>query len=287
MEIKETENKILELGNNLSSIKNTNLEEEINLSKLQEQMEIIENQIIILNKNEEKIKKKNEEIKLEKSNLEKQSANLNTQLKTEIELKDVYNQKISSLTNLLESLKIEYEKLLEQKGDKKDEDEDTLNIKNSNIINSIEAFNIEKTIKGKINKKCFDGKDDNYNPIIFHEKCDGSPLLILLKTDNKERIGAFTKLSFEGLEIKRDPSTALFNIDQGKFYALASPEYCTIVCDPNELPQFGVDLQIKSNGQGINQFPFNYGDKSNNYSGELTKDRVFIIENLEIYKVEL
>ena len=62
-----------------------------------------------------------------------------------MELKDVYNQKISSLTNLLESLKIEYDKLLEQKGDKRD-DEDELNIKNSNIINSIEAFNIEKTI---------------------------------------------------------------------------------------------------------------------------------------------
>ena len=171
---------------------------------------------------------------------------MNAQLKTEIELKDVYNQKISSLTTLLESLKKEYDKLLEQKEDKK-EDEDNLNIENSNIINSIEAFNVEKTIKGKITKKCFDGNGDNYNPKIFHEKCDGSPLLILLKTDNNERIGAFTKVSFEGLEIKRDPSTALFNIDQGKFYPLANPEISTIVCDPNELPQFGPDLQIKYN----------------------------------------
>ena len=286
MEIKETKNKISEIDNNLSLIKNKNLEEEINLSKFQEQKNIIENQIIILNKNEVNIKKKNEEIKIEKDKLEKQNTNLNTQLKTEIELKDVYDQKISSLTNLLESLKKEYEKLLEQKGDKKD-DEDNLNIKNSNIINSIEAFNIEKTIKGRITQKCFDGKDDNYNPIIFHEKCDGSALLVLLKTDNKERIGAFTKISFEGLEIKRDPSTALFNIDKGKFYALTSPEYSTIVCDPNELPQFGVDLQIKSNGQGINQFPFNYGDKNINNFEELTKNRIFQIENLEIYKVEL
>ena len=286
IEIKETQNKISEIDNNLSLIKNKNLEEEINLNKFKEQSDIMDNSIKILTKNEANIKKKNDEIKTEKDKLEKQSANLNAQLKTEIELKDVYNQKISSLTNLLESLKIEYEKLLEQKGDKKD-DENDLNIKNSNIINSIEAFNIEKTIKGKITQKCFDGKGDNYNPIIFHEKCDGSPLLILLKTDNKERIGAFTKLSFEGLEIKRDPSTALFNIDQGKFYALASPEYSTIVCDPNELPQFGVDLQIKSNGQGINQFPFNYGDKNINRSEELTKNKVFQIEDLEIYKVEL
>ena len=248
-------------------------------------MNSIKNEIIIKNKTEGQIKKKNEEIKLEKDKLEKQGTNLNTQLKTEIELKDVYNQKISSLTNLLESLKKEYAKLLEQK-DKKD-DEDNLNIKNSNIINSIEAYNIEKTIKGKITQKCFDGKDDNFNPIIFHEKCDGSPLLVLLKTDNKERIGAFTKVSFEGSELKKDPSSALFNIDQGKFYALANPQIPAIFCDPNSLPQFGADLQIKSNGQGINSFPFNYGDKDINYMEELTKNMAFQIENLEIYKVDL
>ena len=285
MEIKEIQNKKLELDNNLSLIKNQNFEESINLINFQDQMNSIKNEIIIKNKTEGQIKKKNEEIKLEKDKLEKQSANLNTQLKTEIELKDVYNQKISSLTNLLESLKKEYEKLLEQK-DKKD-DEDNLNIKNSNIINSIEAYNIEKTIKGKITQKCFDGKDDNFNPIILHEKCDGSPLLVLLKTDNKERIGAFTKVSFEGSELKKDPSSALFNIDQGKFYALANPQIPAIFCDPNSLPQFGADLQIKSNGQGINSFPFNYGDKDINYMEELTKNMAFQIENLEIYKVDL
>ena len=285
MEIKEIQNKKLELDNNLSLIKNQNFEESINLINFQDQMNSIKNEIIIKNKTEGQIKKKNEEIKLEKDKLEKQGTNLNTQLKTEIELKDVYNQKISSLTNLLESLKKEYAKLLEQK-DKKD-DEDNLNIKNSNIINSIEAYNIEKTIKGKITQKCFDGKDDNFNPIIFHEKCDGSPLLVLLKTDNKERIGAFTKVSFEGSELKKDPSSALFNIDQGKFYALANPQIPAIFCDPNSLPQFGADLQIKSNGQGINSFPFNYGDKDINYMEELTKNMAFQIENLEIYKVDL
>ena len=286
MEIKEIENKKLEIDKNLSLMRNKNLEESIILSDFQKEIDIITDEIANMNKIQEQIKKEYEDIKLEKDKLEKQNTNLNTQLKTETELKDVYNQKISSLTNLVESLKKEYEKLLEQKGDKED-DEDNLDIKSSNIINSIEAFNIEKTIKGKITKKCFDGKEVNFNPIIFHEKCDGSPLLILLKTDNKERIGAFTKVSFEGLEIKRDPSTALFNIDQGKFYTLENPEISTIICDPNELPQFGADLQIKSNGQGINSFPINYGDKNINYSEELTKNPVFQIEILEIYKVDL
>ena len=289
MEINEIKNKKDEIDNNISLMKDKNSEEAINLNKFEKEMNKIKADINDMNKKEALTKKKNDDIKAEKDKLEKQITNLNTQLKTEIELKDVYNQKISSLTNLLESLKKEYEKLLEQKNDKKDDDndEDNLNIKNSNIINSIEAYNIEKTIKGKITLKCFDGKDDNFNPLIFHEKCNGSPLLILLKTDNKERIGAFTKVSFEGLGIKRDPSTALFNIDQGKFYALASQELSTIVCNPNELPQFGEDLQIKSNGQGINSFPSNYGDKSINYSEELTKNNIFQIDILEIYKVEL
>ena len=190
------------------------------------------------------------------------------------------------MTFLLESLKKEYEKLIEKRGNKKNEEE-SLSVENSKIINSIEAFTIEKKIKGKIGKKCFDGIEDKFNPIIFHKNCDGNPLLVFVKTDNKERIGAFSKVSMTGLEIKRDSSTFLFNIEQGKFFALASPEYLTIVCDPNELPQFGVDLQIKSNGQGINSFPFNYGDKNKNLSEELTKNHVFKIEDLEIYKVDL
>ena len=89
------------------------------------------------------------------------------------------------------------------------------------------------------------------------------------------------------MEIKRDPSSAIFNIDDGIYYPVANPEYSTIVCDPNELPQFGADLQIKSNGQGINSFPENYGDKNINTSEELTEDHAFTIGNLEIYKVEL
>lgn len=246
----------------------------------------MENEILELKKKEETTKKMNSEIISEREKLERQSTTLSIQLKTEIELKEIYDQKISSLTILLESLKKEYEKLLEQKGDKKDV-EDALSIKNSKIINSIEAFTIEKKIKGTIEKKCFDGVEEKFNPIVFHNKCNDSPLLVLVKTDNKERIGAFSKVSMTGLEIKKDPTTLLFNIEQGKFYGLASQEYLTIVCDPNELPQFGVDLQIKSNGQGINSFPFNYGDKNKNFSEELTKNHVFKIENLEIYKVDL
>ena len=135
-------------------------------------------------------------------------------------------------------------------------------------------------------EKCFDGVISNFNPFIFHEKCDGSAILVLIKTDNNERIGAYTRVSLEGLEIKQDPSTVIFNIDNNKYYNLENSEKPIIVCNPNELPQFGVDLQIKSNGEGINSFPNNYGEHNINNSKELTKDHTFKIDNLEVYKIE-
>ena len=283
IEKKEIESKTEEIDEKITIMKNKNSEQELTLSKIHTNINILQNEIKMKNKDKQNAQKMKEEISAEKEKLEKQNATLSSQLKKETELKEVYEQRISSLKALLSSLKTEYEKLLEQKDESKDED----TIKKSKIINQIEAYGIEKSIKGTIGKKCFDGGNDNFNPVIFHEKCDGNAVLVLLKTDNNERIGAFTQVSFEGLEIKRDPSTLLFNIDKGTSYELASSEYSTIVCDPNELPQFGVDLQIKSNGQGINSFPFNYGNKNKNTAEELTKNHVFQIINLEIYKVIL
>ena len=283
IEKKEVESKTAEIDEKITIMKNKNNEQELTLSKIHSNINILQDEIKIKNKDKENAQKMKGEMSAEKEKLEKQNATLSSQLKKETELKEVYEQRISSLKALLSSLKIEYEKLLEQKDENKDED----TIEKSKIINQIEAYGIEKSIKGTIGKKCFDGGKDNFNPIIFHEKCDGNAVLVLLKTDNNERIGAFTQVSFEGLEIKRDPFTLLFNIDKGKSYELASSEYSTIVCDPNELPQFGVDLQIKSNGQGINSFPFNYGNKNKNTAEELTKNHVFQIINLEIYKVNL
>ena len=283
IEKKEIESKTEEIDEKITIMKKKNSEQELTLSKIHTKINILQNEIKMKNKDKQNAQKMKEEMSAEKEKLEKQNATLSSQIKKETELKEVYEQRISSLKALLSSLKIEYEKLLEQKDENKGED----SIEKSKIINQIEAYGIEKSIKGTIGKKCFDGGNDNFNPIIFHEKCDGNAVLVLLKTDNNERIGAFTQVSFEGLEIKRDPSTLLFNIDKGTSYELASSEYSTIVCDPNELPQFGVDLQIKSNGQGINSFPFNYGNKNKDTAEELTKNHVFQIINLEIYKVNL
>ena len=288
IEIKELEDEKNKIENSLNLLTTQNMEEDINYNKFKSQVDLMEKDIEKKIEEKKEIENQNSQIISERDTLERRSTSLSMQLKTEMELKEVHEQKKTSLNTLLESLKKEYEKLLEQKGGRKEEkEEENTIIESSKIINSIEALSIEKKIKGKIRGKCFDGEEDKFNPEIFHKKCDKSALLILIKTDNNERVGALTKESFEGLEIKRDPSSAIFNVDQGKFYVLASPEYSTIVCDPDELPQFGVDLKIKTDGQGINSFPFNYGDKNLNTYEDLTENNEFKIEHLEIYKLDL
>ena len=283
VDIKDFEEQKLKIENSYNLVKNKNQEEEMNLNKFKNQINVIKKDIYDIKNKEERIKMENRDIINQRDDLEKKSTSLSIQLKTQYELKDVYDQKISSLTVLLDNLKIEYNKLLEHKEEEK---EDNTNIKASKIITSLEAFNIEKNIKGTIGNKCFDGPENNYSPKIFHDNCDKSALLILIKTDDKKRIGAFIKVSSDGLEIKKDSDSALINIDESKYFYVGSEEYTTIVCDPNELPQLGIDFKINKNGKGVNMFPFHYG-KNTDSNKDFYKNNSFNIENLEIYKVTM
>jgi hypothetical protein len=277
----EEQKSILESSYNL--IKNKNQEEEMNLNKFKNQINVIRKDIYDVRNKEERAKMENKDIINQRDDLEKKSASLSVQLKTEYELKDVYESKISSLTMLLDNLKIEYNKLIEQNGG---ENPDKSDIKSSKIVNSVEAFEIAKKIKGTIADKCFDGPENNYSPQKFHEKCDKSALLILIKTDDNKRLGAFIKVSVDGLEIKKDSDSCLINIDESKYFYVASTDYTTIVCDPNELPQIGIDLQIKKNGKALNMFPFHYG-KSTDTINDFYKSNNIKIQNLEVYKVTM
>ena len=283
VDLKGFEEQKSQLESSYNLIKNKNQEEEMNLNKFKNQINVIRKDIYDVRNKEERAKMENKDIINQRDDLEKKSAFLSVQLKTEYELKDVYDQKISSLTVLLDNLKIEYNKLIEQNGG---ENQDKSDIKSSKIVNSIEAFDIAKKIKGTIADKCFDGPENNYSAQTFHEKCDKSPLLILIKTDDNKRLGAFIKVSVDGLEIKKDSDSCLINIDESKYFYVASTDYTTIVCDPNELPQIGIDLQIKKNGKALNMFPFHYG-KSTDTINDFYKSNNIRIQNLEVYKVTM
>ena len=284
VDIKDFEEQKSKLEISYNLVKNKNQEEEMNLNKFKNQINVIRKDIYNIKNQEERIKMGNKDIINQRNDLEKKSTSLSIQLKTLYELKNVYDEKISSLTVLLKNLEIEYNKLLEQKGG--EENEDKSSIKFSKIVNSMEAFDIEKKIKGTIADKCFDGPENNYSPKIFHEKCDKSALLILIKTEDNKRLGAFIKVSSDGLEIKKDSDSALINIDEKKYFYVQSTDYTTIVCDPNELPQLGVDLQIKKSGKIINLFPFHYG-KSTDSNKDFYNNNDVNMEKLEIYKVKI
>ena len=284
VDIKDFEEQKSKLEISYNLVKNKNQEEEMNLNKFKNQINVIRKDIYNIKNQEERIKMGNKDIINQRNDLEKKSTSLSIQLKTLYELKNVYDEKISSLTVLLKNLEIEYNKLLEQKGG--EENEDKSSIKFSKIVNSMEAFDIEKKIKGTIADKCFDGPENNYSPKIFHEKCDKSALLILIKTEDNKRLGAFIKVSSDGLEIKKDSDSALINIDEKKYFYVQSTDYTTIVCDPNELPQLGVDLQIKKSGKIVNLFPFHYG-KSTDSNKDFYNNNDVNMEKLEIYKVKI
>jgi len=281
VDIQDYENQKTNLENNYNLVKLKNNDIEMDLNRYKNQIKIIRNEVNDMSGKEEKAKKENQDIITQRNDLEKKSTSLSIKLKSEYELKDVYEQKISSLQVLLDNLKIEYNKLKEQK-----EEGDKSPISSSKIIVTFEAFLLEKEMKGTIGDKCFDGVENNYSPKIFHEKCDKSPLLILIKTDSNKRIGAFIKESSDGLEIKKDLASFLFNIDKPNFFHIGSNEYTTIVCDPDNLPQLGLDLTIKTNGKGLNRFPQQYG-KETDQKKDFLEEEEFNIENLEIYKVSL
>ena len=88
----------------------------MNLNKFKNQINVIRKDIYDVKNKEERAKMENKDIINQRDDLEKKSASLSVQLKKEYELKDVYDQKISSLTVLLDNLKIEYNKLIEQNG---------------------------------------------------------------------------------------------------------------------------------------------------------------------------
>ena len=278
VDIKNFEEEKYKLDSNYNLVKIKNQEEEMNLNKYKNQINIISKDINDIKSKEEKIKNENKNIKGQRDDLEKKSTSLSIELKTQYELKQVYEQKLSSLTILLDNLKIEYNKLNGQKSGEKE------GIEISKIISPLEAFGIGKKIKGTIGEKCYDIAENNYNPKLFHEKCDKSPLLILIKTEDDVRLGAFMKVSSDGFEIKKDLDSLLINIDKGEYFNVGSNDYTTIICDPNEFPQIGLDLQIKKDGKGINLFPFHYGQKTNSNQDFYGK-KDFKIKNLEIYKV--
>ena len=115
-DIKDSEEQRSKLETSFNSVKNRNQEEELNLNNFKNQINVIKKDIYNVRNQEERIKLENKDYINQRNDLEKQSSSLSVKLKTIYELKDTYDEKISSLSALLANLKVEYNKLIEEKG---------------------------------------------------------------------------------------------------------------------------------------------------------------------------
>ena len=161
-----------------------------------------------------------------------------------------------------------------------------MSISNSNIM--INSENFESFTETEILNKCYDSEIYGFHVNKFHENCDGYPLLILIKTKNGEKIGAFTSKSNDGIRHIVDEQSVLINFDKNKYFInnLDENNKCFVYCDVDEFPRFGNDLIIYRDGHGESNFPECYDIIGQNVEGDFIEGK-FNIDIMEIYAVKL
>ena len=82
----------------------------------------------------------------------------------------------------------------------------------------INSENFESFTETEILNKCYDSEIYWFHVNKFHENCDGYPLLILIKTKNGAKIGAFTSKSNDGIKHIVDEQSVLINFDKNKYF---------------------------------------------------------------------
>ena len=156
-----------------------------------------------------------------------------------------------------------------------------LQIKDSNIQTDVRNF--ENEVSMKVKNKCFDSEVYGFKPEMFYKNCAGNALLFLIKTEDGEKIGAYTSESKnENMEI-RDEKSMLINFDKNKFYKYNTEKAdCNIIYNLNDFPKFGGDLEINENSG--ESFSYCYG--ADEEMEDFVNSYQFYIEILEVYKVE-
>ena len=249
-----------EINQNLTNI--TEIIDEANNTNITLDNELIQIKIILsINQSElNELNKTNEILKKNHIDLSNQINNLSPKLKIINEI----NQKTKLKEILTQRL-------------------NNLEIKDSNIHTNVTNFENEASMKVK--NKCYDSILYGFNPEMFYKNCIGTGLLFLIKTENGEKIGAYTSESTNEDTNIQDIKSILINFDKNKFYKynMEKMEDCYVIWNLNNFPNFGGDLEI-NNKYGASFFPYCYG-----FDEEL-EDFVnayeFIIDILEVYKVE-
>ena len=278
-QLKEKEEKLFEFNKSLIEIKSniTNLELKINNEKISKNNLI--NNISFTNNEISNIQS---EYDMKKAAYYQLLYNKNDLLANQ----EFINNKIENFQKFSkeEDLKLEifqknflYQKMLQRFDD--------LSINNSNIITDLSEFKL--LTNSEILTKCYDSIVYDFNINRFHENCDGYPLLILIKTETSEKIGAFTSLTNEGIKKINDEKSMLINFNHNEYFLIdKNNEECYVYSHFDEFPKFGNDLIIHTNGTGeiLTNNCYKINDDNNK---NLLDEKKFGIEIMEIYKIKL
>ena len=137
-------------------------------------------------------------------------------------------------------------------------------------------------------EKCYDSEVYGFHVNRFNDNCDGYPFLILIKTKNGDKFGAFTCMSNDGIKNIADEKFILINFDKNEYFLYNKNENNKyfVYSDIDQFPKFGNYLIIYRDGHGNSKFPECYVLKGGNDKGYFIEKNINI-DIMEIYAVDI
>ena len=176
----------------------------------------------------------------------------------------------------------------------------------SSIMNLNDVNFIINLISTKLNQKikklylCYRASTEGDSAEIFHKKCDFFKyIIILIKTKNKKKFGGFSTESWEANAenpiYKKDKDAFIFSLDNYKCFNIIKPEKA-LYCGKKLGPVFGLgeifipDKFFKFTSHCKEKEVYKYvnliGNENKENNGPLSDEKEFLVEEIEVYKVD-
>ena len=272
-ELSKIKKNIIDINSEILSLQNKTNEAEYNLTLLKNELSITNIELDKIKTEFTNIENINDNLKYNKNDLLAKKEYLINKIayKQKCLKEDELKIEIQEKQNILKKLKQRFE---------------DLTIKNSKIFIDYEFF--ENFTKTEIVKKCYDSEIYGFHINRFHDNCDGYALLILLKTKNGKKIGAFTSITNEGIKNIVDEKYILINFDKNKYFLYNKSEnnQCYVYSDIDQFPRFGNDLIIYRDGHGESKYPECYSYNGKSDKEDFSKEN-FNIDIIEVDTVDI
>lgn len=160
-----------------------------------------------------------------------------------------------------------------------------LNNRKSLIMSQNDILKIEKWTRCNFGKLCYSGLRDGFSPKVFHSQCDGiKPTVTLIKADEGEVLGGFTRSSWDGDELKFDNTAFLFSLLYDKVYPIIN-NMPAINASPDYLPCFGVnDILLSPTNSSLNEIMKSYRVQGQNKNAPDTRFQ-FEFGDIEVFRM--